>query len=198
MPNRASSVDALCISPYVNSVAGCATSRPAFFSPMKAMKRPMPTATVPYGSAAITSTMTCRTPTSVNSRNATPERNNRAKGHLPWDAHAFADRISEVGVESHARRQGNRTAGKHAHQDAADGGRQTRRSDDGLEGHAGFLKDGGVHEDDVRHRDEGRESGQNFGAPVGAERVEFEIAFEAGSHYVRNRTVSSSKRRDAK
>jgi hypothetical protein len=41
------------------------------------------------------------------------------------------------------------------------------------------MKDRWIHEDDVRHRDEGGEAGQNFGAPVRAKPLEFEVPLEA-------------------
>ena len=40
------------------------------------------------------------------------------------------------------------------------------------------LEDGGVHEDDVRHRDEGSGAGENFRLPIGAERSEFEVTLQ--------------------
>ena len=47
--------------------------------------------------------------------------------------------------------------------------------------HTGFVQDGGVDEDDVRHRDEGGETREGLGSPGGgAVLVEFEVVFEAG------------------
>ena len=40
------------------------------------------------------------------------------------------------------------------------------------------CEDGGIHEDDVGHRDEGGEAGEDFGAPVGAEPLEFEVPLQ--------------------
>ena len=54
------------------------------------------------------------------------------------------------------------------------GGRGDRR-----QRHAGFVQDGGVHEDDVGHRHERGDAGQDLGLPVGAELLELEVMFEA-------------------
>jgi 3-deoxy-7-phosphoheptulonate synthase len=42
------------------------------------------------------------------------------------------------------------------------------------------MQDCRIHEDDVRHRDEGRTSGQNFSAPIGPELLKLEIPLDPG------------------
>ena len=102
-----------------------------------------------------------------------------AKSALPWEAHAFDDGIGEVGVEAHTGREGDGIVGKTAHEDAAEGCAEAGGGGDGSDGHSCLREDGGVHEDDVGHRDEGGEAGEDFGAPVSAVCGELEVAFEA-------------------
>ena len=61
--------------PSVTRVAELGTTMPEFRNPMKAMKRPTPAATAECSSCGMAETMTCRTPSSVSRKNATPERN---------------------------------------------------------------------------------------------------------------------------
>ncbi len=58
--------------------------------------------------------------------------------------------------------------GERSHEDAAEGRAEAGGGGDGGERHAGLGEDGRVHEDDVGHRDEGGEAGEDLGAPVGA------------------------------
>ncbi len=44
-------------------------------------------------------------------------------------------------------------------------------------GMPGLRKDRRVHEDDVRHRDEGGEASEDLGAPGGLVLVEFKVGF---------------------
>jgi hypothetical protein len=106
----------------------------------------------------------------------------RAEGGLPRDAHAFDDGVGEVGVEAHARGEGEWVVGERAHEDGADGGAEAGGGGDGGEGHAGLGEDGWVDEDDVRHRDEGGEAGEDLGAPRGVVGGEAEVLFEASEH----------------
>jgi hypothetical protein len=104
-----------------------------------------------------------------------------AEGGGPGDAHAFNDGVGEVGVEAHAGREGERVVGGRSHEDAAEGGAEAGGRGDGGEGHAGFGEDGRVDEDDVGHRDEGGEAGEDLGAPVGGVVGEAEVVLETGA-----------------
>ncbi len=73
-PASASSAVGLERSPRVTIVAGSALTMPAFCSPMKAMKRPMPAATALNRGRGIAPTISRRTPETVSSRNSTPDR----------------------------------------------------------------------------------------------------------------------------
>ena len=97
---------------------------------------------------------------------------------MPWDAHAFDDGIGEVCVEAHAGREGKWVVGGCSHEDAAEGCAEAGGRGDGRERHAGFGEDGRVNEDDVGHRDESGESGEDFRAPVGGVGGEGEVLLE--------------------
>ena len=64
-----------------------------------------------------------------------------AEGGLPGNAHAEDDGIGEVGVETHAGRQGEWVVGERSHEDAAEGRAETGGSGDGGERHAGFAEE---------------------------------------------------------
>ena len=100
---------------------------------------------------------------------------------MPGDVHAFDDGISEVGIETHAGCEGEWVVGEGSHEDTAEGSTETGGGRDGCERHAGFREDGRVDEDDVGHRDEGGEPGENFGAPVGSVGGEAEVVLEIGA-----------------
>ena len=71
---------------------------------------------------------------------------------------------------------------KRTHEDAAEGGAEAGGGGDGGERHSGLAEDGRVHEDDVGHRDEGGEPGEDLGAPVGAKVGKAEVSFQTGEH----------------
>ena len=96
--------------------------------------------------------------------------------------HAEDDGVSEVGVEAHAGGEGERVVGEGSHEDAAECGAEAGGDGDRGERHAGLGEDGGVHEDDVGHRDEGGEAGEEFGAPGGVVVGEVEVGFETAAH----------------
>jgi hypothetical protein len=101
-----------------------------------------------------------------------------SEGGLPGDAHAFDDGVGEVGIEAHAGSEGEWVVGGCSHENAAEGRAEAGCGGDGGEWHAGFGEDGRVDEDDVGHRDEGGESGEDFGAPVGGVGGEGEVLLE--------------------
>ena len=74
-PNSASAAPGALRSPSATSVAGLATTIPAFLRPMKPMNSPIPPATAANRCTGIADTINWRTPVSVSTRNATPEMN---------------------------------------------------------------------------------------------------------------------------
>ncbi len=110
-----------------------------------------------------------------------------AKGGLPGNAHAKDDGVGEVGVEAHAGCEGEGVVGECSHEYAAECRTEAGGGGDCGEGHACFAEEGRVHEDDVGHRDEGGEAGEDFGAPVGGVCGEAEVVLQAGAdgHQVR-------------
>ena len=97
---------------------------------------------------------------------------------LPRDPHPLHHRVREVGVEPHTGRQRDGVSGKASHEAAPHGRRDARGRRHRRQRHAGLMQDGGVDEDDVRHRHEGGEPGQNFGLPGGAEFLELEVVLQ--------------------
>jgi hypothetical protein len=95
--------------------------------------------------------------------------------------HAFDDGVGEVGVEAHAGCEGKRVVGERSHEDAAEGRAEAGCGSDCGEWHAGFGEDGWIDEDDVGHRDEGGEAGEDLGAPVGGVSGEAEVVLETGA-----------------
>ena len=105
-----------------------------------------------------------------------------SQGGLPGDAHLEDDGVGEVGVEAHAGGQGKGVVGDGSHEDAAEGCAETGGGGDGSDRHSSLREDGGVHEDDVGHRDEGGEAGEDLGAPVGVQVSKSEVGFEFAAH----------------
>jgi hypothetical protein len=126
----------------------------------------------------------------TDSREGEEEKNDTgeedcSEGGLPGNAHAFDDGVGEVGVETHAGREGQRVVGDGAHEDRTEGRAEAGGGCDGGDGHAGLREDGWVHEDDVRHRDEGGDAGEDLGAPISVESRKTEVAFETCAHVLR-------------
>ena len=110
----------------------------------------------------------------------------RAQRRLPWHVHPFDDGVRKIRIQSHAGRQRDGVAREHAHQNAAERGAQTGGSDHSGQRHSGLMQDGRIHEDDVRHGDEGRRSGEDLGPPIGAEFAKFEVPLKAFFHGITN------------
>ena len=110
-----------------------------------------------------------------------------AECRLPRDAHSEDDGVGEVGVETHAGREGEGIVGERSHENAAEGRAETGGGCDGGERHAGFAEERRVHEDDVRHRDEGRKTCEDLCAPVSCVGGEAEVVLQASAdgHQVR-------------
>ena len=180
-PKMARAVDGAWRLPRVTVVAGLGTMMPALRNPMKAMKRPMPPPTAAWSWWGMAATRRWRIPEKVRSEKDDAGEEDGAEGGLPGDAHAFDDGVGEVGVEAHAGCEGERVVGERSHEDGAEGRAEAGGGGDGGEGHAGFGEDGRVDEDDVGHRDEGGEAGEDLGAPVGGVGGEAEVVLEAGA-----------------
>ena len=102
----------------------------------------------------------------------------RAERGLPGHSHAFDHGVGEVGIEAHAGSQRDRVAGESAHQETAHRGGEAGGGGHGGQRHARLMEDRRVDEDDIRHRHERGESGQDFGLPIGAKRLEFEVSLQ--------------------
>lgn len=102
-----------------------------------------------------------------------------AERGLPGDAHTFDDRVGEVGVEAHAWGKREWVVCECAHEDASEGCAEAGGGGDGGQRHSGLRQDGWINEDDVSHRDEGGDAGENLSAPVGSVLVEAEVVLQA-------------------
>jgi hypothetical protein len=98
----------------------------------------------------------------------------RAQRRLPRHLHAQHHGIGEIGVQAHPRGHRDRVVRVQTHHRAAERRHQAGGHEHGFLGHAGVAEDGGVHEDDVGHRQEGGQAGQHFGAGVAAAFAELE------------------------
>ena len=92
----------------------------------------------------------------------------RAQRHLPGHAHAFDHRISKISIQAHARRQGNRIIGQHAHHKAADGRSDASGHKHRPDIHAGFRQNQWVDNDDVAHGQKSGQAGEQFRADIAA------------------------------
>ena len=106
-------------------------------------------------------------------------KEHRAEGGLPGVPHAEDDPVGEECVLPHARRQSDRVVREQAHEQGAEGGRDTGRDEDGTGVHARIGKDGRVDDHDVGHGHEGREPRLDLSADVGTGFCKAE-AFEHG------------------
>ena len=120
----------------------------------------------------------CRTPSSGQQQERHAGEKHRAQRRLPRHAHALHHRVGEVGVQPHAGRERDGVAREAAHQETADRGRKAGGGGHRGQRHAGLVQDRRVDEDDVRHRHERGEAGQDFGPPIGAKRLEFEVPLQ--------------------
>ena len=110
---RASPKHAICTSrlekfPSVMKVAGLATTSFASRKPTNAINIPMPAAVECFTESGMALTICSRTLVTVSTRKRTPEKKYDAQCRAPWDPHAKAHGIGEVGVERHAGGEGNR------------------------------------------------------------------------------------------
>ena len=101
-----------------------------------------------------------------------------AERSLPGDLHAHHDGIREEEVVTHRRRHGDRIVCEEGHQRRRKSGGEAGCGEHGALVHAGRAEHGGLHEDDVGHRQEGGEAGQHFGPDGRAVRGEREATLE--------------------
>src|SRR6266849_6820300 len=85
------------------------------------------------------------------------EKDNTESG-LPGDAAAKDDGVGEVGVEEHARSEGDGIVGPQPHDQGGDHRRNARGEENSFDGHASFREDARVDDDYVGHGHEGGES----------------------------------------
>ena len=86
-----------------------------------------------------------------------------AHTHLPRQAHCLHHHEREEGVQTHRRSQCHRQVGEYAHQDTAQRRNQAGGDKHRAGVHASDAKNLRVNENDVDHRQEGRETGDHFG-----------------------------------
>ena len=101
----------------------------------------------------------------------------RTEGRLPRDVHLEADGVGEIGVEAHAGCERDGIARDNAHQDGAEGRGEAGGRGNSGQRHARSGEDGWIDQHDVGHREKRRYASQDLGAPVGAQMLEFKIAF---------------------
>ena len=96
-----------------------------------------------------------------------PRQQHRRQRLLPGEAESqrdgAAERVGEEKVFAHAGRQRYGVVGRRAPSAASRGGRrETGGREHGLEIHSRNRQHAGLHEDDVRHREEGGDAAQDF------------------------------------
>ena len=84
------------------------------------------------------------------------------EGNLPIDAHAEHDGEGEVGVQAHSRCECKGKVGPQTHDHTADKGGDGRCKQRIVKRNTADAQHRWVHEQDVRHRQEGRQSGSQF------------------------------------
>ena len=96
------------------------------------------------------------------------------QGLLPGKVERHADRVGEECVQAHARGLRVRDVGEQRHDKCADRGSDDRRKEDRLRVHACFSQYLWVDEQDVRHGEECRETGDDLGMDVRAAALQVE------------------------
>ena len=94
------------------------------------------------------------------------EKNNAQHG-LPRNAPSDHDRIGEVGVERHAGRQRDRIIRPQPHHERRNRGREARREEHAVLGHARLRQNLRIDHDDVRHGHERGQAGEKLDANRG-------------------------------
>ena len=178
-PIRVTQTAGLLKSPSWTSVAGLAVTMPPSTRPMKVMNKPMPTPIARFRLIGMAFMMASRSPVSTSRRMTMPSTKIDRHAHLPRHAGAEDDAERDDRVEAHARRERERPVRDEAHRDAHEG--RTKRGGGGESGDpvgTGLAErgreDARVHEDDVRHGHERRDSRDELGLDRGAAFTELE------------------------
>ena len=177
-PSAAITTGKLVSLPCVTRVAGSSTTTPAFLSAIRARNRPMPAAIAILSDLGMAFTIHSRIGSTLMMKKMTPEMNTQPSATCQLQLHAADHAEGEVGVQPHAGRQRDRVVGQEGHQEAADGRRHAGRREHRAERHARRLQDVRVDEDDVGHRQEGRDPGHDLGPDVGLVLAELEDLLE--------------------
>jgi hypothetical protein len=101
----------------------------------------------------------------------------RAQRGLPGEAHVQHHHVGEIGVQAHARRQRDGIVGVQRHDGRAQRRDQAGGHEDGPLGHPRIPQDRGIDEDDVGHRQKGRQARDQLGSYIGAVLTELEHPF---------------------
>lgn len=91
-----------------------------------------------------------------------PFEEDGGQGHFPRIPHLEAHGVGKVGVEPHARRQGEGIVGKSGHEEGAQGRGDGGDGEQGPFIHPGGTEDGGIHDQDVGHGHESGDPGDDF------------------------------------
>src|SRR5229473_395954 len=103
---------------------------------------------------------------------------NDSERSLPGHAAAEDDGVGEVGVERHARREGDGIVGPEAHDERGDRGGNAGGEENAINGHAGFGEDARVDDDYVGHGHESGQAGEELAPDGGLVFFEMKYAFE--------------------
>jgi len=105
-------------------------------------------------------------------------KENHAQRRAPRHVHPQADRVREIRVERHARRECDRIVRVQPHYQRGDCRRDARREQHTLDRHAGLAKDLRVHHDDICHRQERGNPAKKLAANGGLVFAEAEVALD--------------------
>ena len=105
-------------------------------------------------------------------------KENHAQRGSPGNVHAQANRVGEVGVERHSRRERDGIVGVKSHHQRGDRGGKASCEDHALERHSRLGQDLRIHHDDVGHRQESGEATEKFLPYGGLIFGELEITIE--------------------
>src|SRR5229473_1214944 len=103
---------------------------------------------------------------------------NDSERSLPGHAAAEDDGVGEVGVERHARREGDGIVGPEAHDERGDRGGNAGGEENAINGHAAFGEDARVDDDYVGHGHESGQAGEELAPDGGLVFFEMKYAFE--------------------
>ena len=84
------------------------------------------------------------------------------KRGTPGNVHRHANRISEVGVQRHAGRQGDGIVSIQTHHESGYRCREACSKDHALSGHSGLREDLRIDHDDIRHGHKSRQAAQHL------------------------------------